>query len=93
LQAHFNAALPLFSLFFTLFLRTASQVGSVYFIFASPVQPGSFAALHENPPKKVPESKDESSGLEFWQGRALRKCPVTFLAKEQEARWPQAKNQ
>jgi hypothetical protein len=51
LQAHFNAArCRFFSLFFTLFPRTANQAGSIYFIFASPVRlsaSGRLLALHE----------------------------------------------
>jgi hypothetical protein len=39
---------------------TSHQVGSIYFIFAG-------WRCTKNPPKKVPESKDESSGLDFWR--------------------------
>jgi hypothetical protein len=45
---------------------TSRQVGSVYFIFR-------WLRCTKNPPKKVPESKDESSGLAFLAQRASQK--------------------
>jgi hypothetical protein len=77
LQAHFNAArCRFFSLFFTLFPErpTRQEVSILFLLRQFGFQPRVVCwRCTKNPPKKVPESKDESSGLAFSAQRASRK--------------------
>jgi hypothetical protein len=58
--------MPLFFVVFYDSNLTSHQVGSGYFIFR-------LLRCTKNPPKKVPESKDKSPGLEFLAQRASQK--------------------
>ncbi len=70
---------PPMPLFFVVFYDsnlTSRQVGSVYFIFR-------LLKLHEKSSQEVPQSKDESSSLEFLARRASQKSINTSLLARQ----------